>query len=241
MAKEEILEPTGILGLDYTLGGLPRGGLLVVMGDPGSGIEVFARQIAVLRAKGGCKIIYMNVDSPLEDVKREMGLYGWDVNVLEREGLWSFIDAYGRRRSLGDTTAKRGMVRESFNEAVKELLDKLRDNVDSCSVIDTLSYFLLTLGVSEVLKFMEDLKYYARQGKGLHLLLVVKGLHSERTLAALTHFSDGLLDFDLNLDNPEAPGTIRVRKLKGLRYKVKPIPYRITEEGLTIETAVRIY
>jgi KaiC/GvpD/RAD55 family RecA-like ATPase len=67
---------TGIAGLDeFLTGGLPPK-VLLLTGPPGSGMEVFARQVMYNQAK--------------HVVKEDMALYNWDVTALEAAGFWKF-------------------------------------------------------------------------------------------------------------------------------------------------------
>ena len=92
---------TGISGLDeFLLGGLPPK-IILLTGSPGSGNEVFARQVLFNRIKQGAgKITYFTVNSSAESVREDMAAYGWDTTPFEEEKTWNF-------KTLQNTTAKR--------------------------------------------------------------------------------------------------------------------------------------
>ncbi len=83
------LVKTGIAGLDeFLTGGLPPK-ILLLTGLPGSGNEVFARQIAYSRAKMS-GVTYFTVNVTADNVKEDMAAYNWDVAPLEASGNWEF-------------------------------------------------------------------------------------------------------------------------------------------------------
>jgi KaiC/GvpD/RAD55 family RecA-like ATPase len=49
-----------------------------------------------------------------------------------------------------------------------------------------------------------------------------------------------MVEFSLNLDEEEAAGNIRIKKLRRVHHVLRSIPYRITSEGITIETTMRV-
>ena len=236
--RREKFEKTGILEFDYLLGGLPSGSLIVLRGSPDSGFNVFAQQVMLFRAKDGNKVVYFTVDKPVDDVRSEMLSYNWDTTELEREGKWIFVDAYSHRR---DTKRKYRSDIMPLDFLANRLIEELGEAQGSSSVIDTLSYYLLFYDLKDVLEVLEDIRTFVREAGGIHFLLVVGGLHDKKTTSALAHFTDGFLDFKLNLEDPESPGLLRIRKLRGVPAGIKPLSYRIGRgEGITIETSIRI-
>ena len=76
---------TGVAGLDeFLLGGLPPK-IILLTGLPGSGNEVFARQVLFNRVSA-------------ESIREDMAAYGWDTTPFEEDGAWKF-------KNLKNTTA----------------------------------------------------------------------------------------------------------------------------------------
>jgi KaiC/GvpD/RAD55 family RecA-like ATPase len=87
---------TGIAGLDEFLqGGLPPR-VFLLLGSPGSGSEIFARQVANFRAKQ-VGVTYFTVTRTVECVKDDMSAFGWQVSSLEQAGNWRFASLQSRR------------------------------------------------------------------------------------------------------------------------------------------------
>jgi len=85
---------SGIDGLDELIsGGFPRGGLIVLAGDPGTGKTIFSAQFLYRRVVDhGEKGVYVSFAEDKEQFYRNMRALGLDFERLEREGLFSFLD-----------------------------------------------------------------------------------------------------------------------------------------------------
>ena len=65
---------SGIAGFDVAIGGkgIPDGSLILLLGEPGSGHEIFALQMLQSQAKTGKKVFYVSVDKPPSEVELEI-------------------------------------------------------------------------------------------------------------------------------------------------------------------------
>ena len=64
--------------------------LLVLVGPPGSGNEIFSRQIAISRAKQNA-VSYFTVMKNPNSLRKLFSIYGWPLKSLEEKGKWRFI------------------------------------------------------------------------------------------------------------------------------------------------------
>jgi len=215
-------------------GGFPNGSVLAILGEPGSGFDLFAQQVMFFKAKKGEKVAYFTVDRPAEDVKGEMAIYGWNVEEFEGK-LWRFVDAYTPRQEVRRGMAGRRVIAEIL---VNQLPSAIEEGY--YTVVDTFSYFLLFYELKDIIDMIETAIFHARRHGGLHLLLMIPGLHDRRALTTVAHFTDGLIEFNLNPEDVEASGSMRIRKLRKVHHVIRSIPYRITSEGITIETTMRV-
>ncbi len=80
---------TGVLGFDKLLGGgIPRGNLVVLAGDPGSGKTIFSIQflyegIMQFKEPG----IFISLEESPDTIIKTAALFGWDLNPLIEKGL----------------------------------------------------------------------------------------------------------------------------------------------------------
>ena len=225
---------TGIEALDRIFGGFPDGSVLLISGLPGSGFDIFAQQILYTASStNNCSALYVAVDRPPLEVESEMVERGWRIDALD-EKKWEFLDAYTVKQNV-----LKGVIGvKGFTDLFKGLPSLIKEG--KWLAVDTLSSFIEALRFEEVLEVLAELVEKARDNGGLHLLLVVEGLHDEKTLIKLTHAVDGLLNLTLESRYAEPVGLITVKKLRRMDHVRRVISYRITENGLVVETATRI-
>jgi KaiC/GvpD/RAD55 family RecA-like ATPase len=210
---------TGVAGLDEFLhGGLPSR-VLLLMGLPGSGNEVFARQTAYTRAQR-TGVTYFTFRADPEFVKEDMACYGWDVTPLEKSGSWKFVNLLNA---------------ESIVETVTKEVKKGR-----CIVVDSLSELLITHPIEDAINLLTALAVENRQTEEFHLMLLIKGMHEKKDEITMEHFAEGVIVFNTNWTGDFTNRDFRIRKMKGTLIPSRKLPYSIGEKGLRIETAIRI-
>jgi KaiC/GvpD/RAD55 family RecA-like ATPase len=210
---------TGIAGLDEFLhGGLPSR-VLLLMGLPGSGNEVFARQTAYSRAKQ-TGVTYFTFRADPEFVREDMACYGWDLTPLENRGSWKFMDLSNASSTI-----------ETVTKEVKK---------GRCVVVDSLSELLLTHTTEDAVKLLTALAVENRQTEELQLMLLIKGMQEKKEEITMEHFAEGVLVFNISWTGEFISRDFRIRKMKGTFVPTRKLPYSVGEKGLRIETAVRI-
>jgi KaiC/GvpD/RAD55 family RecA-like ATPase len=210
---------TGIAGLDeFLTGGLPPR-ILLLTGLPGSGNEVFARQIAYSRAKQ-IGITYFTVNASPDSVKEDMTDYNWDTTPLETTENWKF-----------KTIANTASLQETIIEEMKQ---------HRTIIIDSLSELLLTRKVGEAIDLLTAM---SRQNKGseeYHLLLLTEGMQDQKAETAMQHFAEGVIEFNTTWTTDATHRDILIKKMKGTFVPERRLPYSISKRGFLIETATRI-
>src|SRR5262245_63442473 len=86
---------TWISGFDFISdGGLPKSRVTLVSGSAGSAKTVCAVQYLVegIRQAGESGVFVTLEESP-DDIRQNTAGFGWDLESLEREGKWAFVDA----------------------------------------------------------------------------------------------------------------------------------------------------
>ena len=218
------LVKTWIEGLDEVLGGgLPDKSVILTMGEPGSGYDIFGQQILYQHALKENKAAYFTTMMSPDTMKEDFETFGWDVPSLEKTDQWAFVD-----------------VRTS--KALQILQEEIPSKIEKgCwTLIDSLSYLLRTQKVDSVLKTVELLLESARKHGGIHFLLLVQGMQDPQTEITMQHLVDGVVEFTSQEVAGGIDRRIRMKKMRKTVYTPRLIPFRITERGIIIETAVRI-
>lgn len=85
---------TGIPGFDQIAdGGLPRERATLVAGTAGSAKTVFATHFLAAGIERGEAGVFVTFEDSVDDIRRNVTGFGWDVAEWEAGGKWSFVDA----------------------------------------------------------------------------------------------------------------------------------------------------
>jgi KaiC/GvpD/RAD55 family RecA-like ATPase len=210
---------TGIAGLDeFLLGGLPQRVLLLV-GVPGSGNEVFARQIAYTRAKQ-TSLTYFTVSLKPEFVREDMAAYGWDVTPLETSGNWKFIHL---KNSLNKTNI---------------ILNEIKQH--RAIIIDSLSEILMNETTDQAANLLTAMAIENAECKECHLILLTEGMQDKNAETAMEHYAEGVITFHTTFSADATVRNLMIKKMRGTPLPSRRLPYNIGKKGFIIETAIRI-
>jgi KaiC/GvpD/RAD55 family RecA-like ATPase len=207
---------TGIAGLDeFLMGGLPPK-IILLTGSPGSGSEVFARQVLFNRAKT-CPVTYFTVNVSAESVREDLAAYGWDTLPLEEEGSWKF----------------KSLKNASSSELLKNVLDEMKES--RTIAIDSASELLLNHKLQDI-----AMTHQNRKSENYHLLLVTEGMQVPQAEATLNHFAEGSIYFALTWSADSTMRHLIIRKMSGTIIPTRRLTYNLGRKGFIIETATRI-
>jgi KaiC/GvpD/RAD55 family RecA-like ATPase len=214
------LEKTGILGLDEFLrGGLPPS-IVLLLGSPDKGHEMFARQVALFRSKKNA-VTYFTVSKSQKAIKAEMSAYKLDVTLQEKTGKWKFINLPKKWASITSI-----------------ILNEMQQN--RCVVLDSLSELLLYHELKEITELIMAMSNQNSETKDLHFILLTAGMQDSKIEVALRHFADGVITFQALCEAEDLVRNLMIQKMPGSTVPTQRIPYTIDENGFTIETSTRI-
>ena len=218
------LVKTWVEGLDEMLGGgLPDKTVILMTGEPGSGYDVLGQQILYQHALNGDQVACFTTIRSSDALREDFEIFGWDIVSLEKTDQWVFVDVH--------TPGALQILREEIHSRIEK----------GCwTLVDSLSYLLQTQKVDSVLKMVELLLETARKHGGIHFLLLVQGMQDPQTETTLQHLVDGVIEFTAQEVAGGIDRRIRMKKMRKTIYTPRLIPFRITERGIVIETAVRI-
>ena len=219
---EEGRVKTGVPGLDELLdGGIPRGSLVVLSGDPGSGKTIFSLQFLFTGAtKHDEKGVLVSLEEKPEQLIETASVFGWDFKKLVQE---------------------KKVVIQSFEFYD---FDKLRDSIEDLVTRTKAKRLVIDPGVIFRLYFERELDARKRivvLGKMLKQLGVTTIITNEAThgqtdgLFGLEEYvADGvILLYHKKLKN-EFIRSIGVLKMRDTRIAEKLRPVRITSKGLEV-------
>lgn len=234
---------SGIKELDAILGGgFAEGTLCAVVGPPGAGTGIFAKQFA---AAGDEKSYYFSTSEGKEEVLDTIKRFGWrtDVNIVD------IADRYYDKILL-----KRLEVTRFRQEGVR--MSDLRDYEDELYtgfnfltfltneifrikppfrvVVDALDFFIDIYGVDEVLSALRTIKAFTGRNRGLMVVTVTRGVFDLRTQNSIDALVDTLIELERERIGKKFDNNLIASKVKNYPERSRIMQYFIGQNGITL-------
>ncbi|MBC8071903.1 MAG: AAA family ATPase [Deltaproteobacteria bacterium] len=220
---------TGISGLDDILfGGLPRGRLYLVQGEPGAGKTTLALQFLMAGVAAGETCLYIALSESREELDQVARSHGWDLGAVHIQELDIAAVVDDDVNTLFDP----GEV--DLRDTTHALLGAVERLAPTRVVFDSLSE--LRLLAHQALRYRRQVlglkHYFAGRGCTVLLLDDAQREHSDQQLRTVAH---GVITLEQR--PPEYGGDrrrLRVVKLRGLKYRGGYHDFAIARGGLQV-------
>jgi len=233
---------TGIPGLDEILtGGLPRGRVVLALGEPGAGKTILCTQFIVNGIeKFNEKGLYVSLEESKEQYVEEMNALGWDIEALERTGQLSFIDASPIRSLPAEVQV--GNVSIAKTEfSLLSLLEVTKNRAVSAGarriVVDPVSQLIFQYAhLTQRRKAMLDL-VQALSKTGATCLLASELAEvggTNRKLQIEEYLVHGIILMQTTTSGKSLQRVIQVEKMRGTPIDRTPRPYNIGQNGIEV-------
>ncbi|MGD0527838.1 MAG: ATPase domain-containing protein [Polyangiaceae bacterium] len=223
--------PFGIDGLDDVLrGGLPRGRLFLLKGNPGVGKTTLALQFLLEGARAGERGLYITLSETTEELSDVAGSHGWSLDGL---ALYELKAADVQHLTETQYTMYQPSEIE-LSEAMRTLLEEVERVKPDRVVFDSLSEIRLL--ASQALRYRRQIlalkNYFADKKCTVLLLDDHSGQESDQHVESLVH---GVLALERHV--PVYGGTRRrleISKLRGVSYRDGFHDYVLERGGLRV-------
>lgn len=233
--------PTGVAGLDQLIeGGLPKGRVILVMGEPGAGKTIFSVQFLVQGIlERGEKAAYFFLEETRSHLISEMSTLGWDLEKFEKDGKLILIDAYPLRLvppevQAGTVTVKgRDLLTKGFIDALERVTTEFKPRrvvVDSITSL-ILQYDNAVQRRRAVFDLMDALTHtgatcvVTREEGSIGLR---RGIEVEEFLA------HGVITLQSLRAGSSIVRAVQVQKMRQTACNTQPKPYVIGNRGLEV-------
>jgi circadian clock protein KaiC len=222
--------PTGIPGLDHICeGGLPRGRATLIAGTAGSAKTVFSTQyLAEGIRRHGEPGVFVTFEDGVDDIRRNMAGFGWDIEGWERDGKWAFVDASphpdGSEIVVGDYDL--GALMARIEHAVRRVGAK-RISLDSLNA--------LFVQYREHALLRAELFRITRHLKQMGLTVVFTGERTEEYGEVSRHgleefVADNVVILRNLLTDERRRRTLEVLKMRGATHQRGEFPFTVTPD-----------
>ena len=231
---------TGIPGADEILAneGIPRGHSILVAGGPGSGKTTFAMQFLY---KGATQFdepgVYVSLDESPDDVRKNMGKFGWDFKGLEEQKRINFVNVSPVRVSSTEV----GLVQLGMKEfKLVKLLEAIRRAVEEIDakrvVVDPVTMFMLQYPdeIDRVYAMRDLIADFKRDHCTNLLISELRGTGLEREHQFEEYLVQGVVLLRTLMKGNKLIRMFQVEKMRGLAVDNQPRPYNITDQGIEI-------
>ncbi|GEM_PF-2620490 len=238
------LATTGIAGLDAQLGGgIPRGTTLLLIGEPGNAIPLFSEQFAGGGLDTGEDVHFFEFDRPVNELRKSIGSYVMRGN--EEKAQLTLYDGYApsfaSARSVKLREANASPVHPA--QALATCMGALQ-GVGAKPyrvVVETLSSLARPDNERELVEFFRNLVFMGQELGGMHLVSIVKGLHSAAFETQMRHLAGGVIEFGAERKGFGIYNYLVVSKLLNVKDPTRILLWKETEKGLWLESTKRVF
>lgn len=108
-------------------------------------------------------------------------------------------------------------------------------------ILDSFSEYAAAAGWEKALKKLRTLKEQTRASGGNLLIVAITGLHTDRELATLKLWADGVLELGLDRQGFGLYPYLKVTKMRGVPDSSRFLLFKETEKGLFMESTRRVF
>ena len=224
--------PTGVPGLDDVLsGGLARGNLFLLEGDPGTGKTTIALSFLMAGAQAGERGLYVTLSETEAELRRGAESHGWEIgseiSIFEVVPPESLIDAEQQQSLLYSSDLELG-------ETTRAILGEFERVKPQRVVIDSLSEIRLLAQSS--LRYRRQIlalkHYFSRHNPTVLLLDDLTSDTSEKTVHSIAH---GVIKLEeLSPEYGAERRRLKVSKYRGRAYRGGFHDFTIRKGGVSV-------
>lgn len=253
MATDEFIS-TGIEKLDKLLeGGAPRGFSVLILGTPGSSIEILCKQLAT-----SGKVLYFTTEETEDEILNTISRFGWDKSKLKIVDIASeyskaVLSGEEKRISVYEQRSKiklkelieigsSGMppTAKGSEDFLAVLSNKIKSSKYDKIIINSLDFFLSQYPSEEVIRTIHAAKISNLENKGVLFIIMTRGIHGDIFERKMEGIADCVLELEVLQKGSTFERFLAVKKMKNYAKKIGIARYAIDSDGFVLEMIERI-
>ena len=253
MAQEEFIS-TGIEKLDKLLeGGTPKGYMVLLLGGPGSSIEILTKQLATTG-----KVLYFSTEETEEEIIATMKRFGWTKEKMEivdiatefskavLSGEQRRVSVYEQRSKIklkelielgSSATPQIGKGEQDF---LAVLSNRIKNSKSEKVIVNSIDFFLNQYSPDEVIRAIHAAKICNLQNKGVLFMIMTRGIHGDVFERKMEGIADCVLELEVLQKGSTFERFLAVKKMKNYAKKIGIARYAIDTDGFILEMIERI-
>lgn len=223
---------TGISGFDDILcGGLPRGRMFLIFGQPGVGKTTLALQFLLAGAAAGEKGLYITLSETKEELREVAASHGWDASAID---LFELAAVESELKRDGDTTFFSPSEVE-LNRTTRVLLEQVERLNPARVVFDSLSEVRL---MSETaLRYRRQIMHLKQffSGRNCTVLLLDDNAGAGQVDDQVESLAHGVVTLSRTVpDYGVSRRQITIKKIRGVKFREGNHDLLMTTGGLVV-------
>jgi len=233
MLKDEFIS-TGIEKFDRLLeGGTPRGYTILILGSPGSSIEILSKQLATTG-----KVLYFTTEETKDEILDTMNRFGWkntDIEIIDIASDYSkkIISGELKRVSIYEQRSRLKLkelielgssgiseLPKSQEDFLAILSNKIKTSTFEKIIINSLDFFLSQYPQDDVIKTIQAAKICNFQNKGVLIVIMTKGIHGDIFEKKMEGLADCVLELEVLKKGSTFERFLAVKKMKNYAKKI---------------------
>jgi len=254
MVKKNEFISTGIEKLDNLLeGGTPKGYTVLILGSPGSSIEILSKQLA-----SSGKVMYITTEENEEELKNTMKRFGWDIKNLK---IIDIASKYSESILTGEQK-RVNVYKQRSKVKLKELIEVgssglppierggedflavLTEGLGGAKhekiIINSIDFFLNQYSQDEVIRTIQAAKITNVKNKGVIYIIMTRGVHGDIFERKMEGIADCILELEVIQKGSNFERFLAVKKMKNYAKKIGIARYAIDSDGFILEMIERI-
>ncbi|CAB49094.1 RAD55 family ATPase [Pyrococcus abyssi] len=233
--------PTGIID-DLISGGIPKGSVILVIGDPKAGKSTFLTQFVYNQVKVGTPVIGVLVDiSKYEFISNALD-FGWEFTPYLDDRI-ILLDAYTQRlRKTPKFSFEDSIVGDLSNtinllDAIKDTTLKILSTTKSDGIVgfvSSMTPIFFETSKKEIYKFLEDLREFAHRNRQVWILEMNSGIEEPYVETMVKAIVDGIIELKLREEGKTLKRYMRIYGMRRTAHKLDWIEYTITSSGIRL-------
>ena len=245
---------TGIEKLDKLLeGGTPKGYAVLILGTPGSSIEILSKQLATTG-----NVLYFTTEETETELVETMERFGWGkpkAKIIDMASKYSksLLSGEQKRVSIYEQRSKirlkelieigsRGMppTSEGGEDFLAILSNEVKNTKAEKIIINSLDFFLNQYTQEEVLRTIQAAKICNIKNKGVLFIIMTRGIHGDVFERKMEGLADCVLELEVLQKGSNFERFLAVKKMKNYAKKIGIARYVIDSDGFVLEMIERI-
>lgn len=225
---------TGIPGMDKALGGgFPKGYIVLVSGNTGSGKTLSGMQFLNEGMENGEKCVYVALEEPIQQLKKTAKAHGWDLHAHEKKGALEFIKTNLIDFSPNELLANITEVVERMNatriviDSISSIMSETMSREDVRQFLLQMTSFLKARGATCIINYLMTSSFGEQRGKMMGAL--------QTSLMRLSSVVDGIILMQYMEQEEKVAKTLNILKMRGCNHSRDIMLYEIEKGGLRLK------